>query len=59
VLDEIERENAVGDAEDREQQDGDQKPGMVLIDKDVFFLIAFPAGGFAAAAEWRESTGSD
>ena len=38
-------------AEDREEHDRDQKPGMVLTGVNELLLVAVPAGGFAAAAE--------
>ncbi len=44
ALDQVEGEQAVRDAQDREQHDRDQEPGAVLVDIDEFFLVAVPAG---------------
>ena len=54
ALDQVERKQVVGEAEDREQHDGDQEPGAVLIDVDELLLVVVAAGGFAAAAEQEE-----
>ena len=36
----MKREQAVGDAEDQQQDDGEQKPGAVLIRINELFLFA-------------------
>jgi hypothetical protein len=36
----VKREHAVGDAEDQQQDDGEQKPGAVLIHINELFFVA-------------------
>lgn len=47
----VKREQAVGDAEDQQQDDYEQKPGAVLIHINKLFFVASPAGGLPATAK--------
>ena len=47
----VKREQAVGDAEDQQQDDYEQKPGAVLIHINELFFVASPAGGLPATAK--------
>jgi hypothetical protein len=54
LLEQVKREQSVGNTEDHQQQNGNQEPGVILIYINELFFIPVPTSGLSAATKKKK-----